>query len=83
MREHQPHPLGDVARVGGPRLEVDVSHISALHKVSIDALEGTPATDDALNDVRRPGVIGDAVEVEADPEEIGRASCRERVSYHV
>ena len=69
MHEDQLDMLGDVARIADPRPEVNVSHISALHKVSVDALEGTPATDDALNDVRCPGVVGDTVEVEADPEE--------------
>lgn len=40
--------------------------VRRLDEVGVDALEDALATDDELNDVRRPSMAGDAIEVDAD-----------------
>lgn len=52
--------------------------VEQLHQVGVDALERTPAPDEALNDLWRPGVAGDSVEVEPHTvEDSYRQSVRE------
>ncbi len=69
--EAKPHPLRDGTGVRRPRPQIDGASVARLHRVDevgLDLFQGTGAPNEALGDVRCPGVHRDAIEAEPHTE---------------